>query len=285
MINVIGINPRRSTKSAKDFSMESFTSIHFRFTWKTVKILSSKMVFTKKRKTISIWSNFFGISDRTIMTSHVMRTQTASDIGNASLRGEQQYNNHKWYFFLFRILIFLSYKKRNYIFLKEIIKNMSARLKRSNFMIKRIEFNNKGIVEQLFHLQRASYLIEAELINFFDIPPLKETFDELLECGETFHGYFEGEELAGAISYTTEGELLTICRTVVHPNHFRKGIAQKLLKDIEDANREYPVLSVSTGKDNTPAKNLYVKNGYKLVGDIEVAPNFYISNFEKRRAE
>jgi ribosomal protein S18 acetylase RimI-like enzyme len=150
-------------------------------------------------------------------------------------------------------------------------------------MIRKIDFINKEIVVQLFNLQRASYIIEAELIKFFDIPPLKETFDELLECGETFVGYFEGEELAGAISYSTDGEMLTICRTVVHPNHFRKGIAQKLLQYVENENMEFPFLCVSTGKDNTPAKNLYIKNGFDFLEDIEVAPNFYISNFEKKR--
>jgi ribosomal protein S18 acetylase RimI-like enzyme len=151
-------------------------------------------------------------------------------------------------------------------------------------MIRRIDFNNRETVEQLFLLQRAAYLVEAELINFFDIPPLKENLDELLNCGEQFFGLFEGKELAGAISFTNEGEFLTICRTVVHPNHFRKGIAQKLLQTVEEVHSEYPILSVSTGKDNTPAKNLYMKNGYKHVGDVEVAPNFYISNFEKRRS-
>jgi ribosomal protein S18 acetylase RimI-like enzyme len=152
-------------------------------------------------------------------------------------------------------------------------------------MIRRIDFSNRVLIEQLFDLQRTSYLIEAELINFSDIPPLKETFDELLECREEFIGCFEGDELTGAISYTTEGEVLTICRMIVHPNHFRKGIAQKLLQTVEDVHNEYQQLTVSTGKDNTPAKNLYLKNGYKLIEDVEVTPNFFISNFEKRRPE
>lgn len=150
-------------------------------------------------------------------------------------------------------------------------------------MIKNLDLHNSALVEELYELQRASYLVEAKLINFFEIPPLKETLEELKVCGESFLGYFEDENLAGAISYTIDDEVLTICRMVVHPNHFRKGIAQKLLTAVEETNKENTLFKVSTGKENNPAKGLYLKNGYKFKGDIEVVPGLFISNFEKRR--
>jgi ribosomal protein S18 acetylase RimI-like enzyme len=146
-----------------------------------------------------------------------------------------------------------------------------------------INLENSRLTERLYELQRAAYLVEANLIGFEDIPPLKESFEEFLNCGETFLGYFEREELAGAISYTIDGQELTICRMVVDPKHFRKGIAQKLLKAVEDAYNEISTFKVSTGKDNYPARNLYQKNGFELAEDVEVAPNFYISIFEKRK--
>jgi ribosomal protein S18 acetylase RimI-like enzyme len=149
-------------------------------------------------------------------------------------------------------------------------------------LIEKINFQKINLVTKLYELQRTSYLIEAELIHFFDIPPLKESFDEFLKCGENFLGYFEKNELAGALSYTIDGEELTICRMIVHPDHFRKGIAQNLLHELEASNKECAVLKVSTGKENIPATRLYLKNGYQLVGELEVAPNFFISNFEKR---
>ncbi|MBI0576969.1 GNAT family N-acetyltransferase [Neobacillus cucumis] len=152
-------------------------------------------------------------------------------------------------------------------------------------MIKKINFLDMNLVKELFQLQRASYLIEAELINFYEIPPLKETFEELLESNETFLGYFEGEELAGALSYELKGDEFTICRMIVHPMYFRKGIAQNLLSYLEKDKKEIPIFKVSTGRDNTPAKNLYLKNGYQLVQDIEVVPGLFISTFEKRRVD
>jgi ribosomal protein S18 acetylase RimI-like enzyme len=152
-------------------------------------------------------------------------------------------------------------------------------------MIKVIDLQNRNLAKVLLELQRASYMIEAELINFFEIPPLKESLEELIECKETFLGYFEEKALAGAISFTVEGDELTICRMIVHPAHFRKGIAQKLLNEVESRNSQLSVYKVSTGKDNPPAKNLYLKNGFTIVSDFEVVPGLYISNFEKRKVE
>jgi ribosomal protein S18 acetylase RimI-like enzyme len=148
-------------------------------------------------------------------------------------------------------------------------------------LIKIIDFQNIHTLTKLFELQRASYYVEAELIGFSDIPPLKESFEEFQQCGETFLGYFEEDELAGALSFIIEGEGLTICRMVVHPNHFRKGIAQILLYNLEDNNQKSTIIKVSTGKDNFPAKSLYLKNGFQFVRDLMVAPGVYISQFEK----
>jgi ribosomal protein S18 acetylase RimI-like enzyme len=150
------------------------------------------------------------------------------------------------------------------------------------FMIKKIDLQNSILMEELLDLQKASYLIEAKLINFYEIPPLLETIDELRECEESFIGYFVGGELTGAISFTIGDDALTICRMVVHPDHFRKGIAQRLLTEVENSNRGLTIFKVSTGKENPPAKNLYLKNGFKLINDLEVVPGLYISNFEKR---
>ncbi|MGG3562985.1 GNAT family N-acetyltransferase [Neobacillus rhizosphaerae] len=152
-------------------------------------------------------------------------------------------------------------------------------------MIREIDLHDRHVACQLLELQRASYLVEAKLIDFFEIPPLKESLEELIECGETFLCYFEEKIVAGAISYTVDGNQLTICRMVVHPGHFRKGIAQKLLSEVESRNSQISVYKVSTGKDNPPAKNLYLKNGFTFVSDFEVVPGLYISNFEKRMVE
>lgn len=151
-------------------------------------------------------------------------------------------------------------------------------------MIRQIDFENLKIAHDLYNLQKISYQIEAELIRFFEIPALKESFEELMKCAEVFFGYFEEGQLVGAVSYEHEGGKLTICRMVVHPEHFRKGIAGRLILFLEERFPDIDVFSVSTGKDNLPAKTLYLKNGFQLVQDLEVVPGLFISCFEKRNS-
>ena len=157
------------------------------------------------------------------------------------------------------------------------------KLGEENQMIRELDLHHPEILTDVFELQRASYLIEAKLINFYEIPPLLETIEELKNCSETFLGYYVDEKLAGAISYTTQASSLTICRMVVHPDHFRNGIAQKLLRKVEEQNPDISVLYVSTGKDNPPARNLYLRNGFTFVSDHEVIPGLYISHFKKEK--
>jgi ribosomal protein S18 acetylase RimI-like enzyme len=150
-------------------------------------------------------------------------------------------------------------------------------------MIKSIDLMDDRLVWELYELQRTAYMVEAELINFYDIPPLKETMDELTECDETFLGYFEENELVGALSYTVDGHEVTICRMIVHPGHFRKGIAQKLLFAVEKRNGHFSIFKVSTGRENLPARALYQKNGFHHLEDIEIMPGFFISSFIKKK--
>jgi ribosomal protein S18 acetylase RimI-like enzyme len=149
-------------------------------------------------------------------------------------------------------------------------------------MIKKIVLNTEKITTELISLQRASYAVEAEIIGYYDIPPLKETAEDLMNCGETFFGFYLGEQLAGAISFTLDSPAAaSICRMIVHPNHFRKGIAQQLLDYLELKLQGMDSMEVSTGKLNSPAITLYKKNGFHWLEDIEVAPDLIISRFLK----
>ncbi len=85
----------------------------------------------------------------------------------------------------------------------------------------------------------------------------------------------------GAISYKREDEALDIHRLVVHPDHFRKGIARALVEHIEGLAGTAARIVVSTGAKNVPAKHLYRSLGFKEVREAEVAPNLRITFFEK----
>lgn len=149
-------------------------------------------------------------------------------------------------------------------------------------MIQLLNHRQKEIADQLLAVQLPAYQIEAELIQFNGIPQLNDTSQSLMSSDEIFLGYFEGLKLAGFISYTETKELIDICRLVVHPNYFRKGIASLLLTYLLSTKQSVQQIVVTTGAKNTPAIRLYERFGFSKTKDIEVEPNFFITQLNYR---
>jgi ribosomal protein S18 acetylase RimI-like enzyme len=147
-------------------------------------------------------------------------------------------------------------------------------------MIKQLDLKDEKILEKILDIQIASYKIEAEIIEFDEIPPLKDTINSLKQCNETLYGYFIDDILAGIISYKIENDTLDIHRVAVHPSFFKRGIAKELINFVEKIDKIKNII-VCTGKENIPAVNLYMKNGYKKIKDIKIKEGFYLTSFEK----
>ena len=142
--------------------------------------------------------------------------------------------------------------------------------------------NNRELktAEDIQRIQQPAYQIEANLMGFQGIPQLAESIVEIQNSNELFIGFVE-EEIKGFISYTEEEGLIDIYRLVVHPAHFRQGIARKLIRFLLD---QYPAheFIVSTGTANEPAKNLYRSFGFIEQDVFEVAPGVTCTNFHKK---
>lgn len=125
-----------------------------------------------------------------------------------------------------------------------------------------------------------AYPLEAKRIGFMEIPPLQDTFDTIRLSGETFFGYVnEDGDIIGAIAVEPEQKQVTISRMMVHPGHFRKGIAGTLIQHVLESYKEAPKFVVSTGTLNTPAVNLYEKFGFVKDHVFEVAPGVELTEF------
>lgn len=148
-------------------------------------------------------------------------------------------------------------------------------------MIERIDLNDMQQVLQLLELQQIAYRIEAKRIGFDEIPPLFDSPQSLRDSQESFFGYFEQGRLAGAIGCRQSAKELAICRLMVHPDFFRRGIAGALLQHIESLAVPGGIMTVSTGTNNTPAVQLYEKYGFEAVQMQLLAPGITMTKFMK----
>lgn len=139
---------------------------------------------------------------------------------------------------------------------------------------------NETLADEILAIQIPSYHIEAALIGFLGIPQLMDTVDSIMTSEEIFIGYRLDHEWAGFLSYSVEKDTMEICRLVVHPQHFRKGIGGKLI-EASFALASGKKIIVSTGSENQPALNLYKRFGFVIINEIEVAPGIFLSLLEK----
>ena len=90
------------------------------------------------------------------------------------------------------------------------------------------------IAGRINELQQESYAVESRLINYDRIPYLVQGTEGIITSEEIFIGCQVGDKLAGLTSYEREDpRSMTICRMVISPSFFRRGLALRLLEFLE----------------------------------------------------
>ena len=153
----------------------------------------------------------------------------------------------------------------------------------SGHAIRPLDLSDDETARAVLALQRAAYAVEAGLIGSDGIPALTETLERLRAAGESWLGALDAEtgRLAGAVAWRElDDGTVDICRLVVAPEAFRRGIATALLNALDSA---FPGRSmvVSTGRDNEPAVALYRRRGFRAVRDREAASGLWITELER----
>jgi len=146
-------------------------------------------------------------------------------------------------------------------------------------MIQLVNHHDEKVARSILLIQLPAYKVEADLIGFDGIPQLLDTIEDIKNSSELFLGKLEGSKLVGFLSYEDTDEQIDICRLVVDPNHFRKGIASELLNFVLTVKANEKKVVVSTGAKNVPAITLYERYNFKKVADIEIESNFFITQF------
>ncbi|MCM3585529.1 GNAT family N-acetyltransferase [Mesobacillus maritimus] len=158
-------------------------------------------------------------------------------------------------------------------------------MEKRSFQYQVEEFNvsNVLLAKNLLALQRVSYQLEAELLDFDKIPPLTETLEQLMTSGETFIGCFDASKIIGALSYKRKDAQIDLYRVMVHPDWVRQGIAQELFRFLCEEHHDVVEITVTTGAANHPAVALYQKLGFEKNGESIVEDSLRLAHFKKSR--
>jgi len=119
--------------------------------------------------------------------------------------------------------------------------------------------------EEILLLQRAAYRSEAELHDDFNIPPLRQTLDELKEDFNfkvILKIVSNGELLASGQAKLDSGSC-HIGRMAVLPQHQGKGIGSMLLTALEGFFPKITRVELFTGENSGKNLAMYHRRGYK----------------------
>jgi ribosomal protein S18 acetylase RimI-like enzyme len=133
-----------------------------------------------------------------------------------------------------------------------------------------------GVAAELLSLQRSAYAVEATLIGDDRIPPLHESLPELRAAALWWLGAMSEERLVGAVAVRVADDGLDIDRLVVVPDAHRRGVGSALVSAVLDRAAGRPT-TVSTGRDNQPARRLYERLGFAPTGDEQVLPGLWVT--------
>lgn len=145
-----------------------------------------------------------------------------------------------------------------------------------------LDVSDPVAASELLELQRHAYRVEAGLIESDEIPPLRESLQELQDCGETFLGAFADGRLAGTVSWKVDGETLDLHRLVVDPGQSRRGIGVALVRAALAANPGARRAIVQTGASNEPARALYEREGFTLIDEVAPIPGLRVARYSKQ---
>ena len=144
----------------------------------------------------------------------------------------------------------------------QITINQSVERKKENMKIEKAEYKD---LTEILNLQYLAYQSEADLFGTRDIPPLKQTLDEVIEeynQGIILKLVDDNNVIIGSVRAKEKDGTVYIGKLMVHPEHQKMGYGSGLLNEIEMyfPGRRYELFTSTKSIDNI---KLYSKMGYK----------------------
>jgi GNAT superfamily N-acetyltransferase len=128
----------------------------------------------------------------------------------------------------------------------------------------------KSDASEILSLQKRAFQSEAKRYDNYEIAPLKQTLDEIVNdfIAYTFLKAMSGEKIVGAVKFRKIENKCWIGRVIVEPALQRKGIGTILLEKIEAIVPDAAEYFLFTGSDSPDNIAFYKKSGYVFNGSI-----------------
>ncbi|MCJ8345066.1 GNAT family N-acetyltransferase [bacterium] len=149
------------------------------------------------------------------------------------------------------------------------------------FKIQIINHQDLEQAKKLHELQMRSYQIEADLLNYPNLPPLLELVEDIVADQDQYLTAMCLQEICGFLAYKESSNVVEIDKVVVDPKYFRKGVASLLLENLIIKTGYAKDILVSTGTLNLPAIALYKKYDFQLVDQFVVGDSLEICSFKR----
>ena len=150
----------------------------------------------------------------------------------------------------------------------------------SEYLITKADREDLG---EILELQYLAYQSEAELFGNKDIPPLKQTLDEVIEefdVGTILKMTGDAGVIIGSVRAHESDGTVYIGKLMVHPELRRRGFGKRLLSEIEKyyPGKRYELFTSTRSKDNI---RLYESVGYKAFDEKAVNDELVFVYMEK----
>ena len=146
-----------------------------------------------------------------------------------------------------------------------------------------IEKATREELRDILTLQYLAYESEARLLNNWNIPPLKQTLEEVeaeFDKGIILKAVDEAGTIIGSVRAWQNQNTVYVGKLMVHPQWQGQGIGTKLLLSVEG---EYPDCRYELFTSTRSVKNiaLYQRCGYRIFNEKQISETLRFVYLEK----
>jgi len=143
---------------------------------------------------------------------------------------------------------------------------------------------------QVLNLQKLAYISEAEIIGDYNIPPLTQTLEEIIEEFRQMvvlkaviqTKMLSKKKIIGSVRAHLEYGTCFIGKLIVDPAHQNKGIGTKLMNEIEVRFKHAKRFELFTSSKSQKNIYLYQKLGYNIFKEEKINETLTLVYLDKK---